>query len=471
MVANPNPAVVCDSSNLGTTELSWDYPGLMDIHIDSADGPLFASVSGTGSQETPKLIEDGLEFYAVDSETGKTIQTLPVNTTVLGCIGNAPGTFRGEAGLAHTNWLDHPSREDCGSCHDHVNFETGEGHSMFNIVQPDDNKCGNCHEPDSGFEFDFSIKGAHKAVYKSVQLPGLLIDIVDVTNTNPDDKPTVTFSLATKDGPLDPAGLAFFNLTIAGPNDDFSFLARESAQGAVKDGDNWSYTFNTPLPVDADGSFTAGAEIFNMVPIIQRGEENVVRHTAENPTFEFAVTDAVAVPRRMVVDDAKCESCHSNLALHGTIRHNTQYCVSCHQPAATDINQRAEGDLEEAIHFKFMVHKIHRGEDLENGFVVAGFGGSLHDYGHVEFPGDLRNCDKCHVNGSEQLPLPAGLLPTVTPQIWWDPTLPQAAACLSCHDGDDAAAHAFTNTAIFGEACSTCHGEGMTFAVDKVHAR
>jgi OmcA/MtrC family decaheme c-type cytochrome len=88
----------------------------------------------------------------------------------------------------------------------------------------------------------------------------------------------------------------------------------------------------------------------------------------------------------------------------------------------------------------------------------------------VEFPGDLRNCDKCHVNDSQQLPLPAGLLPTLTPAQWWDPTMPMAAACLSCHDGDDAAAHAYANTTFFGESCATCHGEGKAFAVDKVHA-
>jgi len=48
---------------------------------------------------------------------------------------------------------------------------------------------------------------------------------------------------------------------------------------------------------------------------------------------------------------------------------------------------------------------------------------------------------------------------------------PIAAACLACHDSDYAAAHADTNTSIFGEACTNCHGEGKTFAVEKVHAR
>ena len=45
-----------------------------------------------------------------------------------------------------------------------------------------------------------------------------------------------------------------------------------------------------------------------------------------------------------------------------------------------------------------------------------------------------------------------------------------AAACLGCHDSQAAAAHAFVNTAPFGEACAACHGPNADFSVDKVHA-
>ena len=40
------------------------------------------------------------------------------------------------------------------------------------------------------------------------------------------------------------------------------------------------------------------------------------------------------------------------------------------------------------------------------------------------------------------------------------PQQPTAAACLGCHDSQSAAAHAFVNTAPFGEACAACHGPG-----------
>ncbi len=47
-----------------------------------------------------------------------------------------------------------------------------------------------------------------------------------------------------------------------------------------------------------------------------------------------------------------------------------------------------------------MIHSIHRGEQLENGFTVGS-----HDYSDVVYPGDLRNCDTCHVNNSQQVPV------------------------------------------------------------------
>ena len=47
----------------------------------------------------------------------------------------------------------------------------------------------------------------------------------------------------------------------------------------------------------------------------------------------------------------------------------------------------------------------------------------------------------------------------------------RTAACLGCHDLRDNAAHAYLNTAPFGEACASCHGVGLEYGVDKVHAR
>jgi hypothetical protein len=465
MVATPSAALVCDGSGLGEVTLDWQYDDNVQIKVRSASNPqgsIFGTGGPTGSAATGKWVSDGTYFDLYNLRTGKLVQSVPVNATVLGCVSNAPGTSRGEAGAQHTNWMDNPTRKTCGSCHDYINWETGEGHSEYNLVMADDITCSHCHVPDSGNEFDRSVKGAHLELYKSAQFPGVLVNFLEVTNTNPGNNPTVKFSVASKNGPLDPASLNRFRLTLSGPNDDYSFRIQEIASdGAVSAGDNtWTYTFVQPLPVDAQGSFTVSVESRNLVPIDFGDVVSEERDNAENPQIVFAVTDAIATPRRMVVDDYNCESCHSNLAFHGGARHDPQYCDTCHNPGAVDF------DGGQTIHFKYMIHSIHRGEELEKGFAIGS-----HDYSDVVYPGDLRDCATCHVNNSQQVPVESSALPTMTPQAWWSPMPPNAAACLSCHDDDDSAAHAFSNTAFFGESCGTCHGEGRVAAVDKVHAQ
>jgi len=456
LVATPNPVPVCDMSGFGVTELQWGDIGAFEIHMDTADGTLYGVSSGEGSSITGKWVRDGTTFVLVDKASGDTLQTLFVNTTAFGCVSNAPGTFRGEAAAQHTNWMDHPSRIVCGSCHSDIDFENGVGH----IAQSTDDSCHLCHAADTGNEFDKSVKGAHTELYKSSQLPGVIVEFLEVTNSGPGEHPTVTFSVGSKNGPLDPASMNRLRFKLSGPNEDFSFYESEDVENYVQVGDNWAYTFETAIPADAEGSYTISVEARNIIDVDMGDEVSEERDTAENPQIAFAVTDDTATWRRTVVDDYNCENCHSNLSFHGGNRHDPDYCGACHMPEALD-----RGD-EQTIALKYMIHSIHRGAELENGFAIGS-----HDYSEVEYPGDLRNCESCHTNNSQQIPVAEGALPTVTPLAWWPLMQPQSAACLSCHDGDDAAAHAYSNTAFFGESCSTCHGEGKSAAVDKVHAQ
>jgi OmcA/MtrC family decaheme c-type cytochrome len=122
---------------------------------------------------------------------------------------------------------------------------------------------------------------------------------------------------------------------------------------------------------------------------------------------------------------------------------------------------------------QYMIHKIHRGHSLDREYTVYGFGGVAHHYNHVGYPGDLKNCAKCHTANSHRLPAKGD--PVVTPRDFYSPMGSGTAACVSCHDSRDAVAHAFLNTAQFGgqpaESCGTCHGNNATWSVDKVHAR
>jgi OmcA/MtrC family decaheme c-type cytochrome len=174
------------------------------------------------------------------------------------------------------------------------------------------------------------------------------------------------------------------------------------------------------------------------------------------------------------VDLALCNTCHDQLVLHGGQRFNTEECVFCHNPNASDQARRpADQAPVESIDFKRMIHRIHTGEELTQDYTVYGFNSSVNNFNEVRFPGDRRDCTTCHVSDSQQVQdnLPSSRLPTETLRDWYTPMQPTAAACLGCHDTKAAAAHAFVNTAPFGEACAACHGPDAEFSVDKVHAQ
>src|SRR3972149_9423700 len=81
-------------------------------------------------------------------------------------------------GTQSDNFKTEPSRAACGSCHDDVNFVSGEKHGGG--IQLDDNNCSNCHLPSTGEEFDISVVGTHTIPLKSVQVPGVNFEIVKV---------------------------------------------------------------------------------------------------------------------------------------------------------------------------------------------------------------------------------------------------------------------------------------------------
>jgi OmcA/MtrC family decaheme c-type cytochrome len=376
-------------------------------------------------------------------------------------------------GAQSNHYLTNPSRAACGSCHDDVNFATGEGH--VDQPQVSDNMCSTCHIPQGEREFDASIRGAHTVATLSRQLPGTTFSIVRVENTSLGQRPRVTFTIKDREGNvIDAASMNSLSLFLAGPTSDYNgFPAiREDARGATRSGNEFVYTFTAAVPADAVGTYTVSIEGYRNITLNQgTRQEMTARDAGFNRLSYFSVGSGPAVPRRQVVSIDKCNVCHGTLALHGGSRRNTDHCVLCHNPNATDTGRRTAANLPgESIHFKNMIHKIHSGENLESDYTV--WGGSAHNYNEVRFPGDRRNCEKCHLPGTYELPIGDGLLPTQTPRGYFPVTQPIAAACLSCHTTKYAAAHAAVMTSpVLGESCSACHGRNADLSVARVHAR
>ena len=382
-------------------------------------------------------------------------------------------------------WNTAPSRDACGSCHDEINWVTGAGHAAG--PQTSDATCATCHVPDSGDEFDASIKGGHTIPEYSKQLAGVKVEIVSVTNAKAGQKPTVTFKITDGKGAVvDGSKLSTFAPIHAGPTTDYTTYFREtatatSASKAIFDPatGTTSYTFVNAIPATAAGTWAFSGDFYRTSTIKRAdGKADItgIRDTAVNPQKFVSLSGGSVDARRTSVTMAQCNSCHGDLRLHGGQRRTIEECVMCHHPLENDRSRRpADKGAPESVSFQRMIHRIHSGHELTQDYTVYGFGSAAINFNHVGYPGDRRNCGACHVSGGQQLPVPATNVAVDTQRDWFAPQGGGTAACLGCHDNRDAAAHAYLNTTQFrgqpAEACATCHGVGKDWAVDKVHAR
>jgi OmcA/MtrC family decaheme c-type cytochrome len=402
------------------------------------------------------------------------------------CVSCHEGTDPANKPAQSASWYTRPTRASCGACHDDVDWTTGANHPAG--PQADDSACASCHVPESGAEFDASIKGAHTIPYRSKQLKGITAAIVSMSDFAPGKKPTVVYNLKNGDGTfIDPTKLQTFSPLIAGPTSSYRTYFSESALASGKTPaafdpvtGNTTYTFTNALPASAKGSWTASVDIRRSTSLVRGdGKPNIAfSESTINPVRSVSVDGSPLAAHRTTVTIAQCNVCHDSLRLHGGQRLTSDECVMCHNPAKGDEDRRPAGaGAPESIAFKRLIHRIHTGDELTQDFTVYGFGASVNNFNDVRFPGDRRNCAKCHTANSFLLPLPAGEDNVTTLRDYFSPQGPATAACLGCHDSRDAAAHAYLNTTTFGgtgqpaEACAACHGAGKDWDVAKVHAR
>lgn len=353
-----------------------------------------------------------------------------------------------------------------------MNFATGENH--VNLPQLSDNLCASCHIPQGELEFDASIIGAHTIPEFSNELPGTVFEITDVRDGEAGKNPTVTFTVKDKAGnPITDISNMRLSLVLAGPTTDYSSYTSEAANGAQGSGGTYTYTFKQAIPADAKGTFAVGIEGYRSVTLMEgTTRQMTVRDAGMNQVAYFSVDGSPVTPRRQVVSLEKCNSCHASLSAHGGNRNTIEQCVLCHNPVKTDAAARpADQKPDMTIQMAYMIHRIHTGEDSPSEIVIYGHGNSRNDFGEVRYPGDTRNCNACHVNGSEELPLSESLLDVNNPRGLLNPMGPATAACTGCHTSTPAASHALSNTTQLGEACAACHRTGYEFGVPKIHAR
>ena len=325
---------------------------------------------------------------------------------------------------------------------------------------------------------------------------------------------------------------------IKGGEDYKSEDPRASAVGPDADG-NFTYTFVAMIPNDANGTYAIGVEGYKCATVQganQRkggiactpapnsrdrngnGREdpgevfNEVRNAGQNIVFDFPVTDAQPVPRRMAVDTStKCIACHGvfsrDFSVHGGIRNDSEYCVLCHNPSYDTLTRQVpdvgETALTKSVNFRVYIHKIHRGEDLtiKPYELYSPPGPNLTqravDFAEVRFPGDVRDCEACHLPETYILDpgrgiLGFGILPATNREIVRGETTktitetfhtsPIISVCTACHDylvvnkaGDALTGDSLIEGKEHGggprheSECVECHGAGEPLGVEEVH--
>ncbi|MCC6765512.1 MAG: OmcA/MtrC family decaheme c-type cytochrome [Deltaproteobacteria bacterium] len=285
------------------------------------------------------------------------------------------------------------------------------------------------------------------------------------------------------------------------------------------------YAFKSNVPPNATGTYVVGVEGYKCATIDGANQRlggsncsgtrdangngvedpgevfNEVRDAGRNEMLAFAVTDGAPAARRQPVSIARCSVCHGifsqDFLVHGGIRNDVTYCPVCHSPSNDTLSRQlppvGETATTSPIDFKVMIHEIHRGENLTAPYVLYGrpsgqFPNQTEnpvDFGELLYPGDLRDCEACHVPGSYVLSpgqgvLQAGVLPSTTREflrgqddksvLQTFATPPTIAVCASCHDdvnfatGQNHAAGPQSES-----SCAGCHGVGKKFSVESAH--
>ncbi|WP_428266081.1 OmcA/MtrC family decaheme c-type cytochrome [Haliangium sp.] len=399
-------------------------------------------------------------------------------------------------------WQNRPNRASCGACHDLTAFVDPTPEGMVRHTggpQASDDNCPVCHPPQAGVA---GVEDVHFSAARDPLSPRLSLEILSaaVTAGTPEVEFLVRVDEAARDIVVAP--LDHLQATVAGPTTDYAESIEAVIQGQGQAGalvavdaaaGRFRYTFPAPLPGGADGSYALGLEGH-----LSAGGALL---PALAPVTFIAVTDPTPSPRRQVVSGDGCDACHGRLEAHDGARTNVQYCPMCHHPEAVNdqLLARFEDDtaIAEPLDFKVMIHKIHRGAALAQGYRLgtlpgpseANPAGTPVDFGALRYPRDLRTCEACHEPGTYALPAPASLQPSRFDElVCTEPAgqdgddlcesqtrtssrlPPITAVCSSCHDDVSTLAHAeLMTTADEVESCATCHGPGAAFDADAAH--
>ncbi len=420
-----------------------------------------------------------------------------------------------------TTWKDEPTRAACGGCHTNIDFANGVNH----LTQQDDSQCAVCHQEGTSINPEVAHAiGERKALADLVH--------IDFTGASVDSGTLTVTADVTINGALS-SDLSVLGVTktLMGNVDTNGEVHRWTSRPALTAGtftDTGKLVLTRAITAEeATGTIYVGTEATFCVAQNKQaatcsasadlayGTPMEVVHGADTYTTAIGVTsqtkffslDNTAVtPARFATNDhitvtvAKCEACHNSLDIakgggHGVYEftqcmdcHNNDYPGSSHvlpfyldangNQGVKDVTPFANRDL------VTVVHRYHSGnfDTVEGVHTVENSNGQQEVVG---YPGVQGDCTACHTTdaGSKLFAADGGLTSGKRSiAVNGGYISPIAESCRSCHVSDAALAHFKSNGATTAdtpdttpdlpiESCSTCHAEGKTYGIDKVHVK
>lgn len=415
-------------------------------------------------------------------------------------------------GAAQGDVQNRPSREDCGTCHDTVDFtETDPLATDYHPGGPqaDDSNCSVCHNGVfvAGYHDDPRSKPAvWQSAGHAAGKSGVNVEILDAVDQggspvfDAGDTITVHFTLKYDDGTDIPQSFFAYSPTsstcgtiaggatfkFAGPSDHLqTVLSSPSPSSTTTVGSVWGssivdpgtgvweYTFQdtTGTPLTIPATYPAQSNDASMVGI---DYGDLVGQALRDGTYRLALdvyttmwedqtcinsVDRVRAPalgtHEVLVGAA------TTLEPHQVVDDAT--CGSCHNEIQFHGNSRVgvdycvtchtPGAMDDAtnplVTIDFPV-MIHK-IHASDGLDAYAIDGRPYDVGFPRQDGGVAACEACH-----------GANPA-----WQNAS---SRACVTCHEDDATVAHAALNTdPTYGEACDVCHGPGSTFSVEVMH--
>ncbi len=274
------------------------------------------------------------------------------------------------------------------------------------------------------------------------------------------DVPEITYSVVDDDGvSYDPADLTNIYFNMAGPTTHPQIVewyqdVTDVGTASVNNSDGtYTYSFIDPIPATyhavpndttdlgeddgdwgglalVDGTYTIGGVAYMTV----EDPDGSRWYDADNTSAQVLYGTATALEQNEVVLAENCANCHGDsFRMHGGSRQKLEVCLTCHVDGAEDRYSGTDATVTPGVTVGMtsMIHKIHNGDNLTNGYEVAGYPGdstaegypnyNLTDYSDVAFPAwpmGAAHCDSCHEGAAE------GDVETN----------PSRVACGACHD-------------------------------------